>query len=66
MRSKLLMLAARAAVLAAAPPAAPAGLRQAQSAARYVAAVADKGRPEADTKRDADRLSRPRCWSSPA
>jgi predicted methyltransferase len=47
MKSKLLLAAARAGAVAGR------GLRQATPA--RLAAVADKGRPEADTKRDADR-----------
>ena len=48
MKSKLLMGVAVALVLSA-------GMAQAAPSAAVKAAVADKGRPEADTKRDADR-----------
>jgi predicted methyltransferase len=48
MKSKLLMGVAVAFVLSA-------GMAQAAPSAAVQAAVADKGRPEADTKRDADR-----------
>lgn len=48
MRSKLLLAAAAAVLLSA-------GMAQAAPSPAIVAAVADKGRPEADTKRDADR-----------
>jgi predicted methyltransferase len=48
MRSNLLLVAAAAMALSS-------GLAQAAPSAAIVAAVADKGRPEADTKRDADR-----------
>jgi len=48
MKSKLMLAAAAALVLSA-------GAGQAAPSKEVVAAVADKGRPEADTKRDADR-----------
>jgi predicted methyltransferase len=48
MRSNLLLVAAAAMALSS-------GLAQAAPSAAIVAAVADKGRPEADTKRDTDR-----------
>ena len=48
MRSKLLLAAAAVLALSA-------GMAQAAPSAAITAAVADKGRPEADTKRDADR-----------
>ncbi|HWE44790.1 MAG TPA: methyltransferase, partial [Caulobacteraceae bacterium] len=48
MKSKLFLAAALAVIAAA-------GLAHAKPDANQMAAVADKGRPEADTKRDADR-----------
>ena len=48
MTSKMLLAAAAALALTA-------GIAEAKPSAAVVAAVADKGRPEADTKRDADR-----------
>jgi len=48
MKTKLLLAAAAALALSA-------GLAEAKPSAAVTAAVADKGRPEADTKRDADR-----------
>ena len=48
MRSKLLLAVAAATLLSA-------GIAHAAPSPAIVAAVADKGRPEADTKRDADR-----------
>jgi len=48
MNSKLLLAAAAVLALSS-------GMAQAAPSAAIVAAVADKGRPEADTKRDADR-----------
>ena len=48
MKSKLFLAAALAVI-------ATAGVAYAKPDANQMAAVADKGRPEADTKRDADR-----------
>ena len=48
MKSRLMLVAAAALALST-------GLAQAAPSKEVVAAVADKGRPEADTKRDADR-----------
>jgi predicted methyltransferase len=48
MKSKLMLAAAVSLLLSA-------GLAEAKPSPQIVAAVADKGRPEADTKRDADR-----------